>query len=211
MVHMTRIAVLVPAVLVDVSGCATRDWVRDLVGKKDVEIGQRMDGLSGEIKTTQGEVKSTQANLGETTQVARGASERADAAMNRAGGVDGRLTRLWSNRYNQKPVETVEVYFGFGKADLSDGAQTSLVGVVKELQASPTLVVKLGGFTDPKGTRDYNYALAQRRVDAVRRFLVERGVELSRVQAIGMGPLEDPSTPENMKRRVTVTLMIDSD
>jgi outer membrane protein OmpA-like peptidoglycan-associated protein len=143
--------------------------------------------------------------------MARGAGERADAAMNKAGGVDGRLSRLWANRYNQKAVDTVEVYFGFDKADLSDGAQTALVGVVKELQASPTLIVRLGGFTDPTGKRDYNYLLAQRRVESVRRFLVEKGVELSRVQAIGMGPLEDRGVPEEKKRRVTVTLMTDLD
>src|SRR5712691_6760394 len=119
MARMTRLAVLVPIVLVAVSGCATKDGVRDIMGKKEVEIGQRMDGLSGEIKTTQGDVKTTQANLGETTQVARsaseaarGAGERADAAMTKAGGVDGRVTRLWANRYNQKAVDTVEVYFG---------------------------------------------------------------------------------------------------
>jgi outer membrane protein OmpA-like peptidoglycan-associated protein len=211
MIRGTRIALLLPAVLVVVSGCATKDWVRDLVGKKEVEIGGRMDGLDNQIKTTE-------ASLGETTQLARsagetarGAGERADAAMNKAGGVDGRLTRLWTNRYNPKAVDTVEIYVAFDKANLSDGAQTALVGVVKELQASPTLVVRLGGFTDSKGGRDYNYGLAQRRVEAVRRFLAEKGVELSRVQAIGMGPLDDRSIPEEKKRRVTVTLMTDLD
>jgi outer membrane protein OmpA-like peptidoglycan-associated protein len=204
MVRMTGIALILPAVLLTVSGCATKDWVRDLMGKKEVEIGERMDGLGNQIRITE-------TNLGETTQLARGAGERADAAMNRAGGVDSRLTRLWSNRYNQKAVDTVEVYFGFDRADLTDGAQTALLGVVKELQASPTLVVRLGGFTDPKGARDYNYGLAERRVAAVRRFLAEKGVELSRVQAIGMGPLEDRSIPEEKKRRVTVTLMTDLD
>ena len=67
--RMTRLSLLVPAVLAAVTGCATKDWVRDLMGKKEVEIGQRMDGLGGEIKTTQ-------ANLGETTQIARGSGER---------------------------------------------------------------------------------------------------------------------------------------
>ncbi|MDP2702024.1 MAG: OmpA family protein [Candidatus Rokubacteria bacterium] len=204
MLHMTRIAVLLPAVLMVVSGCATKDWVRDLMGKKEVEIGERMDGLGNQIRTTD-------ANLGETTQLARGAGERADGAMAKAGGVDSRLTRIWSNRYNHKTVDTVEVYFGFDQADLSDGAQTALLSVVKELEANPTLVVKLGGFTDPKGTRDYNYALAQRRVEAVRRFFADKGVQLSRVQAIGMGPLDARGTPDEKKRRVTVTLMIDSD
>jgi outer membrane protein OmpA-like peptidoglycan-associated protein len=201
-----------------VSGCATRDWVRDFMGKKEVVIGERMDGLGNQIK-------ATEASLGETTQLARSAGERADGAMSKAdgamtkadgamtkaGGVDSRLTRLWSNRYNQKAVDTVEVYFGFDQADLSDGAETVLLGVVKELEASPTLVVKLGGFTDPKGAKSYNYSLAQRRVEAVRRFLADKGVPLSRVQAIGMGPLDDRGTPDEKKRRVTVTLMTDSE
>ena len=34
MVRMTKLAVLVPIALVAVSGCATKDWVRDLMGKK---------------------------------------------------------------------------------------------------------------------------------------------------------------------------------
>ena len=218
MVHVTRTAVLLPALFMVVSGCATRDWVRDLMGKKEVEIGERMDGLGNQIKTTD-------ANLGETSKLVRGAGERADGAiakadgamskaddaMAKAGGVDSRLTRIWSNRYNHKTVDTVEVYFGFDQADLSDGAQTALLGVVKELEASPTLVVKLDGFTDPKGTRNYNYALAQRRVEAVRRFLADKGVQLSRVQAVGMGPLDDRGTPDDKKRRVTVTLMTDAE
>jgi len=215
MVHVTRTVVLLIALLTVISGCATKDWVRDLMGKKEVEIGNRVDGLDNQIRITEAnlgnQIRTTDANLGETTQLARGAGERAEGAMNKAGGVDSRLTRLWSNRYNQKAVDTVEVYFAFDRAELSDGAQTTLIGVVKELQASPTLVVRLGGFTDPKGTREHNYALAQRRVEAVRRFLVEKGVELSRVQAIGMGPLEDSGTPESQKRRVTVTLMTDLD
>ena len=122
MVHLKKTILLLPALVMAVTGCATKDWVRDLMGKKEVEIGQRMDGLGEEIKTTQ-------ANLDETSQVARGAGERADAAMTRAGSVDGRLTHLWSNRYNQKAVDSLEVYFGFDRADLSDGAETALLGV----------------------------------------------------------------------------------
>jgi len=189
MLHLTRIAVLLPVVLIAASGCASKDWVRELMGKKEVEIDQRMDQRVDGVNT---QIKTVEASLGETTQLARGAGERADAAMAKAGGVDSRLTRIWSNRYNQKSVDTVEIYFGFDQADLSDGAQTALVGVVKELEASPTLVVRLGGFTDPKGSKNYNYTLAQRRVDAVRRFLADKGVQLSRVQAIGMGSLDDP-------------------
>jgi outer membrane protein OmpA-like peptidoglycan-associated protein len=202
------IAVLLPAVLITLSGCATKGWVRDLVRTNQVETNQRVDE---KVDTVSTQVKAVEASLGDTTQLARGANEKADAAMTKANSVDSRLTRVWSNRYNQKAVDTVDIYFGFDQADLSDGAQTALLGVVKELEASPTLVVRLGGFTDSKGSRNYNYTLAQRRVEAVRRFLAEKGVQLSRVQAIGMGSLDDPAVPADKKRRVTVTLMIDQD
>ena len=208
MVRHRWIAMLLPAVLMTLSGCATKDWVRDLVGKNKVETDQRVDQ---KVEGVNSQVKAVEASLGDTTQLARGANEKADAAMTKATNVDGRLTRVWSNRYNQKAVDTVDIYFGFNQADLSDGAQTALLGVVKELDASPTLIVQLGGFTDPKGTKNYNYALAQRRVEAVRRFLAEKGVQLSRVHAIGMGSLDDPAIPDDKKRRVTVTLMIDQD
>lgn len=197
MALLMRVGMLLPIVLVTVSGCATEDWVRNLVEKQDIEINRRLDGLGDQIKTTD--------------QLARGAHERADAAMNKAESVDGRLTRLWSNRYRQKVVDTVEIYFTFDKADLSDGAQVALLDVVKELQATPTLIVRLRGFSDLTGTRDYNYGLAQRRVEAVWRFLEEHGVELSRVQEITMGPPNDRRTPEAKRRRVTVTLMADVD
>jgi len=71
--------------------------------------------------------------------------------------------------------------------------------------------VRLRGFSDLAGTRDYNFGLAQRRVEAVWRFLEEKGVELSRVQEIRLGPPDDRRTPEAKRRRVTVTLMADVD
>ena len=195
MVQLMRIGVLLPIVLVAVSGCATQDWVRNLLEKKEIEINQHLNGLGDQIKATD--------------QLARDANERADAAMNRVESVDGRLTRLWSNRYRQRVVDTLEIYFAVDKADLSEGAQVALLDVVNELQASPTLIVRLRAFSDLTGTRDYNYGLAQRRVEAVWRFLEKKGVELSRVQEIRMGPLDDRRTPEDKKRRVTVTLMAD--
>jgi outer membrane protein OmpA-like peptidoglycan-associated protein len=46
--------------------------------------------------------------------------------------------------------------------------------------------------------------LSQRRADAVRRFLVQQGVDQSRIHAIGLGPITDRSMPPAEKRRVGV-------
>jgi len=53
--------------------------------------------------------------------------------------------------------------------------------------------------------------LSQRRVEAVRRYLVQKGIELSRIQSIGLGVLNDPKMPDASKRRVTVKLLTLSD
>jgi outer membrane protein OmpA-like peptidoglycan-associated protein len=236
---MRRIAcvgVLLPAMLMVVAGCATKNWVREELGKREADLNQRIvkvgdrageetqrvdkrvEGVEGrvmeEAKKVDGmgvRVGTLETSVASTSEAVRTARERADAAMTKAEGVDGRLTRLWASRYNPKLVDTVHVHFGFDRATLDDGAQTALLGLVKELQGNPNLVVELTGFTDMKGPREYNFALSQRRVESVRRFLVEKGVQVARIQAVGLGAMTDNATPETQKRRVTAKLMLEQD
>jgi len=238
--HVSRTGVLLSATLLIVAmGCATKGWVREEMGKQEAQVGQRIgqvderigteakrvdtvdkrvDSVEGrvsqEAQKTDGmgvRVGTLETSITSTSEAARGARERADAAMAKAEGVDSRLTKLWNNRYNAKVVETVNVQFGFNRSELDDGAQTTLVGLVKEMQANPGLTVELAGYTDMKGARDYNYSLSQRRVESVRRFLVEKGVQIGRIQAVGLGALSDRATPEAQKRRVAAKLLIDQD
>jgi outer membrane protein OmpA-like peptidoglycan-associated protein len=53
--------------------------------------------------------------------------------------------------------------------------------------------------------------LSQRRVDSVRRYLVEKGVQVGRIQAVGLGVLNDRAVPDAQKRRVAAKLMVDQD
>ena len=238
--HVSRTGVLVSATLLIVAtGCATKGWVREEMGKQEAQVGQRIgqvderigteakrvDAVDKRVDTVEGRVSqeaqktdgmgvrvgTLETSITSTSEAVRGARERADAAMAKAEGVDSRLTKLWNNRFNAKVVETVNVQFGFNRSELDDGAQTTLLGLVKEMQANPGLTVELMGYTDMKGARDYNYNLSQRRVESVRRFLVERGVQIGRIQAVGLGALSDRATPEAQKRRVAAKLMIDQD
>ena len=236
---IARTVILLPAVLVIFSACATKSWVRETMSKKEIEMGQkiesvdqRVDGVDqklvavdqkvvtvdGKVTTESQRVDEVGAKVNtmgttitETSEAARSAKEASLAAMAKADSVDSRVTRLWTNRYNPKPVETVNVLFGFDKADLDDRAQTALSNLAKDLQSNQNLVVELTGYTDGRGSREYNYQLSQRRVDAVRRYLVERGVQMSRIMGLGLGPVSDKggSTLEN--RRVTAKLMLEQD
>lgn len=222
--RVIRIGVVMPALLVLASGCATKDWVRDLLGKKEAEIdqrvGQRVEGMGFRVQSLEasvGEVgetaKSARARSEEAFGRADGAFARADSAFARAEEVDQRLTRLWSNRHARELVETLHVQFGFDRWDLNDTAQTALLSLARELRENPKLIVDLEGSTDSVGSRDYNVLLSQRRVEAVRRYLVEKGVDLPRIHWIGLGQLPDRGTPEEQakNRRVTVKLMLPKD
>ena len=217
-----RVAVVVPAMALLMSGCATKEWVKDLVGKREAEIDQRVGTRVGSVETRLGEesqrVTRVEGQIGETTQRLNGveaqagqASETAKAARVRADEVDTRLTRLWSSRNKRSLVETVHVQFAFDKAELSDAAQTALATIVKELKENPNLTVDLEGFTDQTGARDYNVTLSQRRVESVRRFLVEHGAELPRINSVGLGPVNGAKEEQAKQRRVTVKLMLGAD
>jgi outer membrane protein OmpA-like peptidoglycan-associated protein len=176
------------------AGCATKGWVNELVSKKEAQTDQRF--------------ARTEATLTEVGEGAKVARTRADAAFGRADEVNGRVTRLWNGRYKRDVVETLHVQFGFDRSDLSDGAQTALLQITKELKENPTLSVDLEGYTDPTGPREYNVGLSQRRVESVRRFLVGNGADLSRIFYVGLGPLAARNEQAALQRRVTVRLMI---
>jgi outer membrane protein OmpA-like peptidoglycan-associated protein len=223
--NVVRIGALIPALLLLVAGCATKDWVRGYLGPKEAEIDQRfiqVEGRVGEeaqridkVQVRIGEeaqqiegmgvrVKTLETSVGEVGEVAKAARERADTALTRADEVNSRLTRLWGSRHKRSPIESAEVQFGFDRWDLNDAAQTALVSLIKELKENDKLSVELAGYTDPTGAREYNIQLSQRRVEAVRRFLVEQGVELSRIHSVGLGPIPDREIPKEKKRRVTL-------
>ncbi|MEM7494181.1 MAG: OmpA family protein [Pseudomonadota bacterium] len=62
-----------------------------------------------------------------------------------------------------------------------------------------TYLIEIGGHTDSRGPDAYNLDLSQRRSDAVRQYLIERGVTAQGLTAIGYGetrPLDPATTPE---------------
>ena len=176
------------------AGCATKGWVNDVFGQKQAQMDDRFARVDGAVR-----------EVGDASRVAQG---RADAAFGRADDVNGRLTRLWTGRNKRTVVETLHVQFGFDRADLSDGAQTALLDIIKELKSNADLTVDLEGYTDPTGTREYNVGLSQRRVESVRRYLIENGTDIARIHSIGMGVLVAANAEHAKLRRVTVRLMV---
>jgi outer membrane protein OmpA-like peptidoglycan-associated protein len=105
-------------------------------------------------------------------------------------------------------VGVVHVPFGFDRADLDGRAEAALAAIVGELRGNSSMTIDLEGTTDPVGRLDYNLQLSKRRVETVRRWLVAKGVDRSRiVGSRGRGPLVNVSVKNDVKRRVIVKLM----
>ena len=208
-------AVLLVVVALVTSACATKGWVNEMMGKKGEQIDQRFSRTDATITEVGDGARLAKTRADEAYARAEGAQTRADnafgradAAFGRADEVNGRLTRLWNSRHKRDLVETLHVQFAFDRSDLTDGAQTALLQVTKELKQNPLLSVDLEGYTDQTGPREYNVGLSQRRVESVRRFLVGNGADLSRIHSVGLGPLQASNEQPALQRRVTVRLMI---
>ncbi len=100
-----------------------------------------------------------------------------------------------------------DVNFEFNKAVLTGDARTTLDGIAAGLRGQPTMEVRIEGHTDAIGTDVYNLRLSKARAEAVRTYLMQRGIATTRMSAEGLGesrPVADNDTDEGraMNRRV---------
>jgi len=79
------------------------------------------------------------------------------------------------------------VYFDFDKYDIRTDAQPLLDAQAAWLKRYPAVAVRIEGNCDERGTREYNLALGARRANAVRDFLVARGVAGDRISTVSYG------------------------
>ncbi len=81
-----------------------------------------------------------------------------------------------------------KVYFAFDGDEIDPKSGALLDEVAAVLRAHPeVLQVEVGGHTDDRGKDDYNLDLSQRRVDSVRKYLMDKGVSGDRLVAKGYG------------------------
>ena len=79
------------------------------------------------------------------------------------------------------------VNFETGKAELTPESKTILDGVAESLVANDSIRVQVGGHTDNTGSAALNRRLSAARADAVRDYLISKGVAADRLTAAGFG------------------------
>lgn len=107
---------------------------------------------------------------------------------------------------------TLKVNFQSSKADILPDSQEEIKRFADFLRKNKEYQVIIYGYTDNSGNEASNKRLSQNRAKAVMRALIDNGIKLIRLTAIGMGsknPIADNATPEGRtkNRRIEVELI----
>jgi peptidoglycan-associated lipoprotein len=101
------------------------------------------------------------------------------------------------------------VFFDFDKSALKPDAIATLDKQADWLNRYPNVSVRIEGNTDDRGTREYNIALGERRANAVRAYLMNKGIAQSRFYTVSYGeerPIEQPGSADRNRNARTVVI-----
>ena len=97
--------------------------------------------------------------------------------------------------------------FDFDSSTLKPGAYAEIDRVANVLVQYPETMIRVEGHTDTKGNEQYNQRLSERRAEAVKSAIVQRGVNPGRIQTIGYGESQPISSVDALNRRVAVVII----
>jgi OmpA-OmpF porin, OOP family len=104
-----------------------------------------------------------------------------------------------------------DVHFDFDRYSLRPEAVRTLDEAVTVLQQNPDVTVEIEGHTCNIGTAEYNLALGERRANAVRDYLTNRGIAASRFRTVSYGeerPKHDNAREETRRLNRRAALLV---
>ncbi len=96
-------------------------------------------------------------------------------------------------------LKTDEIHFESDKADIKPQSHKLLDEIVKVAKKCPDEVISIDGHTDATGSEQYNQRLSSKRAEAVKGYLVSKGIRALNLKAVGFGevrPIASNGTKE---------------
>lgn len=79
------------------------------------------------------------------------------------------------------------VFFEYDKSTLTQDEQAKLAGDADWLKKNPNAKLTIEGHTDQRGSNEYNLSLGERRASAVKRMLIDLGIDSKRLTTVSFG------------------------
>ena len=99
------------------------------------------------------------------------------------------------------------LHFASGKWDILKSSYAELNELLDYLKLKKNISIEIGGHTDSDGEELDNQSLSQKRADAVKTYLIGKGIAAKRIKAVGYGELnpvaDNTSTTGKAKNRRT--------
>jgi len=86
-----------------------------------------------------------------------------------------------------RPVTMENVFYEFGRWELTQASEAELEKLVKLLNDNPNITIELSAHTDLKGDDAFNEELSQKRAQSCCDFLIKHGIERERLTPVGYG------------------------
>jgi outer membrane protein OmpA-like peptidoglycan-associated protein len=120
-------------------------------------------------------------------------------------------TQSSTNKY-LRTFSLQNITFETGSWELKTSSFPALDSLVSEMNSKIAMIIEIAGHTDDVGTEEDNMALSQKRAETIYEYLVDHGIEASRVTPIGYGessPLASNATNEgrSLNRRIEVRVI----
>ena len=182
-------------VLVMLAGCgASKTYVDNAMAEERARSQASVDNLKKSVDENKASVERMQS-------LAAQLEKKTDMAINQAKGFE-----------NYQVIWEGEIFFDFNSSDLTSAAQEIIDQAGDKMVADRGTVMEIAGYTDPSGSKDYNFRLGEKRSSAAKFYLVDNyGVNLYRVYTVSYGKVkamanEDGKVSYEKQRKVKMKL-----
>ena len=178
--------------------------------RRRTEAEAQAETLRQQIAQERSRALETEAELAR----ARDELSRRDAASaDRITRMQEELAKLAQTRTTERGfiVTLPGLFFDSGKSVLKPGARNTLTKIAEQLRINDHLTIAIEGHTDSVGSDALNQSLSEKRAEAVRAYLANRGIPANRMTVTGMGeksPVATNDTPAGRQQNRRVELVI---